>query len=205
MGKTLVSAALLYLFKRSGLQTLALKPVATGCDDDLISPDAILLKQYATLPLSLKAMNPCAFAPPVSPNLLSNTLCVNEIIKLCEIPLSCAYDVALIEGIGGWSVPLNSNETMADFAVALQFPVILVVGVRLGCLNHSLLTLAHMRMKQINLVGWVANIIQEEMLYIDENIAALKSYMPAPLLGVIPFTPDITLKWQQIICLTSLH
>lgn len=108
-------------------------------------------------------------------------------MQFCESILQSNVGYIVVEGAGGWLVPLNVTETLADFAKALNFPVILVVGIKLGCLNDALLTYQHMQNSNIEIAGWIANQINPEMLYFEENIAMLKKRLAAPLLEVTPY------------------
>ena len=194
IGKTYITQGLLTLFNIKGYSTIGIKPVASGCESiegKLYNQDALTLQKTASILLPYDKVNPICFLPPIAPHLgaqgLHQRLTVNAIVKQCQFALSTAADICLIEGIGGWAVPLNQHETTADLPKALASNVILVVGMRLGCLNHALLTYEAIIHKQCHLAGWVANCIENDMIYLSENIATLSKRIKAPLLGIIPF------------------
>ena len=184
IGKTYVTIKLLQEYNTIGLKTIGLKPVSTGCTNGY-NEDALLLQENSSLKLDYSLVNPFAFNQAVSPNIACNNLTVEKIwIKLQETLLTKA-DICIIEGIGGWFTPLNNQETMADLVAKFQdIEIILVVGLRLGCLNHSLLTY-----QAINrpIAGWIANVIDPKMEAIEENIATVKQYISEPYLGMVPY------------------
>ncbi|VVC76798.1 ATP-dependent dethiobiotin synthetase BioD 1 [Aquicella siphonis] len=191
-GKTYVSCGLLQAFNKMGWSTLGIKPVASGCARSggrLNNPDTRQLQQASSLQLPHEAVTPFAFEPPVSPNIAAmldgRALTVTQINRKLRNTLACPAAARIIEGCGGWHTPLNDRETMADFVMANRFPVLLVVGIRLGCLNHSLLTVRSMLQEQANVVGWIANCVTPEMLRHKENIAYLQRCLPVPCAGVI--------------------
>lgn len=192
-GKTWVSVALLRQLSRAGYKVAGMKPVASGCEmtvDGLRNDDAIQLVSQSSVKLDYNTVNPYAFQPPVAPHLAARQLGVNidkqVIHTACQI-LSQQVDMVIVEGVGGWLVPINATETMADVAHCLSLPVILVVGIRLGCLNHALLTVAAIKQSGLPLAGWVANRIDEQCLLIEENIACLQQSIQAPMLADIPW------------------
>ncbi|MBM4196824.1 MAG: dethiobiotin synthase [Gammaproteobacteria bacterium] len=196
VGKTLVTAALLAAAHHRGLRTLALKPVAAGCEirgGEWMNDDARLLRERATTALDYAAVNPVALRLAMAPHLAARAegreLAVAPLAAHCREVARHAHDLLLAEGAGGWLVPLNERETMADLAAALGWPVVLVVGMRLGCLNHALLTAGTIRAAGLRLAGWVANCIDPDMAARDGNIAALRERLPAPLLGIVPHLP----------------
>ncbi len=194
VGKTVVTCALLRAFAAAGKSTLGLKPIASGCtltNDGLRNDDALALMATATVKRPYAQVNPLAFAAPLAPHLAADRegkrIRVAQLAGLVRGALTQARaDVALIEGAGGWRVPLNDAETLADLARALQLPVIVVVGLRLGCINHALLTAEAILRDGVPLAGWVANCIDPQMDAREENIQALRTRLPAPLLGVMP-------------------
>ena len=192
VGKTLVAAGLLVAAKNHGLTTVALKPLAAGCEKTeagLRNADALLLQSVITQPLMYEQINPIALESAIAPHIAAQqekrVLSADRIAGFCRGSLNQA-DFTLVEGAGGWRVPLNPQETLADVAKILRLPVILVVGVRLGCINHALLTVEAIRNDGLQLAGWVANCIDANMPVLQENIYSLAARIPAPCLGVVP-------------------
>ncbi len=198
VGKTLVSAALLHTLARHHARVVGMKPVAAGLVQQgaaWVSEDALALRAASTLAVPPELDNPVALPDPLSPHIAAaragRRVGVAELLVAQRALLGLA-DVVLVEGAGGWRVPLNEAETLADLAIAMAAPVVLVVGLRLGCLNHALLTAEAVRADGLTLAGWVANSIDPEMACRDENIATLRERLSAPLLGVVPWlqNPD---------------
>jgi len=196
VGKTLVAAGLLAAAADRGLRTLGLKPVAAGCDDLGRNEDALLLQSVMTERLDYDRINPIALRAAIAPHLAAEregrSLRVDRIAGHVRGALLEPHDFVLVEGAGGWRVPLNSRETLADLARELDFPVILVVGMRLGCLNHALLTAETVLRDGLSLAGWVANRIDPDMDGLEENVDTLRSWLPAPLLGEVPHRPGLS-------------
>jgi len=196
VGKTLIAAGLLVAAKNKGLTTAALKPVAAGCektDEGLRNSDALLLQSVITQPLAYEQINPYALEAAIAPHIAAQqekrSLSVDRLSGFCRGVLSSA-DFTLLEGAGGWRVPLNTRETLADLAKNLQLPVIIVVGVRLGCINHALLTFEAIVRDGLPVAGWVANCVDPDMPVLQENIDSLRARLPIPCLGVVPFLAD---------------
>jgi dethiobiotin synthetase len=194
VGKTLVSVALLKLARERGLTTAAIKPVAAGCKktvDGLRNDDALALQSVITASLSYDEINPVALKPAIAPHIAASEIrykmSAEFLAGKCEQVFNKNYDFTLVEGAGGWRVPLNDNETLADLAALLKIPVVLVVGLKLGCINHALLTFDAIKNDGLIVSGWVANQIDKNMAYPGENIAALAQRLPCPFLGHIPF------------------
>lgn len=193
VGKTFISAGLLLAAKARGLSTAALKPVAAGCEttpEGLRNEDAVLLQSVITQPLVYEQINPIALEPAIAPHIAAQqarrVLSVDRLAGFCRGVLNQA-DFTLVEGAGGWRVPLNAAETLADLARVLQLPVILVVGIRLGCINHAMLTAEAITRDGLPLAGWIANVIDSEMPCQQENILSLQQRLAAPCLGVVPY------------------
>lgn len=196
VGKTLVAAGLLVAAKNQGLTTAALKPLAAGCEkteSGLRNSDALLLQSVITQPLMYEQINPIALEAAIAPHIAAQqekrVLSADRIAGFCRGSLNQA-DFTLVEGAGGWRVPLNPQETIADVAKILRLPVILVVGVRLGCISHALLTVEAIRNDGLPLAGWVANCIDADMPVLHENIQSLAARIPAPCLGVVPWLDE---------------
>lgn len=197
VGKTHIACGLLKIFQQYGLSTIGLKPIASGCEKTLRglrNQDALCLQQTATIKLPYENINPIALEPAIAPHIaaqqIKQILSAASLITACEPVLNYPADICVIEGAGGWYTPLNKHETMADFVVALNTPVVLVVGVRLGCLNHALLTQQAIINCSVKLHGWVANCLEKNMEGIEENIELLKTRLSAPLLGMVPYNKD---------------
>lgn len=191
VGKTAVSCGLLYKLKQQGLSVVGLKPVAAGCDfidGEYKNTDALQLMAVAQTSLKYEEVNPVALKNPIAPHIAaveeSVSISAKSLVEHC-INASKEFGVALIEGAGGWLVPLNANETFADVASGLKANIILVVGIRLGCINHTLLTIDSIRQRGLPLAGWVANCIDPEAERIEDNINALSERIDAPCLGIV--------------------
>jgi dethiobiotin synthetase len=192
VGKTLVSSAMLTSLAASGLRAVGMKPVAAGLDliDGTWRNDDVEQLQAAgnvEAPLALRC--PCLLHAPMAPHLAAR----KEGVRIAPHPLLSAYeqlarqaDAVIVEGVGGFRVPLAEDFDSADLAVALGLPVVLVVGLRLGCLNHALLTAEAIRARGLVLAGWVGSAIDPRMLAFDDNLQTLRARLDAPLLGVVP-------------------
>ncbi len=192
VGKTLIANALLKLAQDEGLTTLGLKPVAAGCHQRKgieVNEDAWELLQHSSVTATYADINPIALREPMAPHIAAareqRPINTGDLVSHCKARLGPA-DFSVIEGAGGWLVPLNAHETMADLAAGIGAPVILVVGMRLGCINHALLSAAAIRAAGLPLAGWVANHIDPDMAVPDENVAAIAERIAAPLLGRVP-------------------
>jgi dethiobiotin synthetase len=179
-----------------GLTTAAAKPLASGCEatvHGLRNADALALQGECSLPLEYAEVNPFAFAPAIAPHLAALEagieLSVDRVAAAVKRVLERGADFTLVEGAGGWRVPLAGKAFISDLPVALQLPVILVVGVRLGCINHALLSAEAIRADGLQLAGWVANIVDPQTLRLAENLQTLTDNLPAPCLGVVPHLP----------------
>ena len=188
VGKTLISCALLHAFVAQGWRVVGMKPVAAGCDEDGLNEDVKLLRASSTVLATLGQINPYSFAHPIAPHIAAQHSGVRiNLDRILESyrELSAQAEVVIVEGAGGFLVPLNDKEDSADLAVILGLPVILVVGMRLGCLNHALLSMRVIADYGLTCAGWVANILDEEMPALSENIETLQQRIQAPLLGIV--------------------
>lgn len=197
VGKTRVAASLLEAAKQLGLSTIAMKPVAAGCEqtpDGLRNSDALILQRQMSVELPYEQLNPVALEPPIAPHIaagqVGRRLVVSQLSGYCRGVMMQTADLMLIEGAGGWRVPLNRVETLAGLAKELELPVILVVGMKLGCINHALLTAEAIARDGLPLVGWVANRIDPDMHCYEDNAQTLRELLPAPCLGEIPFMAE---------------
>ena len=192
IGKTIVSTLLIQHFIAQGEKVIGMKPIASGAqlvDGRLQNEDARALLTAANVAASYELINPYCFAPAIAPHIAaakSQTTISFAHIFDCYAQLAARADRIIIEGVGGWRVPIDDQHDVADLATALNLPVILVVGVRLGCLNHAVLSAEAILAKGCNLIGWVANCVDAKMPAYEENIASLTLRIPRPLLAVIP-------------------
>lgn len=194
VGKTTIAAGLLHAAMQSGLSTLAAKPVASGCmvtPRGLRNSDALALIDESSVKLPYEAVNPFAFEPAIAPHVAAHeagvVLSVPVLRDAMQQVLAQHADFTLIEGAGGWRVPLSDHANLSDLAIALKLPVILVVGVRLGCINHALLSAEAIARDRLQLAGWVANIVDPRTSRLEENLSSLAERLPAPCLGRIPW------------------
>ncbi len=195
VGKTFVSCALLAGFRRAGLRTAAMKPAASGSDptpSGLRNEDALQLAAHSDCDFPYEMVNPYTFRPAIAPHIAAareGVVIDPHRIERLYRQISSEADICVVEGAGGWLVPLNDTATMADLALLLGLPVVLVVGMRLGCINHALLTAQNIVARGIPLAGWVANMVQPDMDCIEENIETLRRIVPGRLIGVVPYLP----------------
>jgi dethiobiotin synthetase len=199
IGKTTIAAGLLHVARLSGLSTAAAKPVASGCartTDGLRNDDALALLGECTLALSYDEVNPLAFEPAIAPHLAAREAGVLLDVAALQGPVQAILDkradFTLIEGAGGWRVPLAGDAALSDLAIALQLPVILVVGVRLGCINQALLTAEAILRDGLQLAGWVANLVDPQTSRLEDNLVTLAERLPAPCLGYVPRLAEVT-------------
>lgn len=192
IGKTLFAQALVWRWRQDGRRVGVMKPVASGCratGAGLRNSDAERLLAASNVDTSYHTVNPYAFLPAVAPHLAAAQAGVRiecGRIRACFNELAAASDYVVVEGVGGWQVPLGPDATVADVALSLGLPVVMVVGIRLGCLNHALLTAAAINDAGAQLAGWVANHIDPQTELAMENVDALRARLKAPLWGVIP-------------------
>jgi dethiobiotin synthetase len=195
VGKTLVSCALLRAFAAQGKSAVGMKPVAAGCEESpagLSCEDVERLMAAGSVVTPRELVNPYAFCPSIAPHIAAAQAGIEirlERIATAFARLRVLADVVIVEGVGGWRVPLNEREDTADMARSLGLPVILVVGMRLGCLNHALLSASAIESTGLKLAGWVANRIDPDMPAYEENRRSLENRLMAPLLGEVPHRP----------------
>ncbi len=194
VGKTLISCALLHGFAAQDRRVVGMKPVSAGCDADGQNDDVLQLRAASNIPASKEQINPYSFAPAIAPHLAAQHAGIEiqfSYITEAYRKLAAQAEVVIVEGVGGLCVPLNARQDSADLAVELGLPVILVVGMRLGCLNHALLTVEAIAVRGLKLAGWVANVVEADMNAVEENVAALQQRIAAPLLGVVPYLAEV--------------
>lgn len=201
VGKTMVACALLTGLKAQGLSTIGLKPIASGAQltsVGLRNDDALHLQKAASIWLPYHQVNPFCFKDSIAPHIAAERdnsfLSVSDIMKSCQLALSCQADYAVIEGVGGVCVPLNKKETFTDLVQIMGLPIILVVGMRLGCLNQAMLTWKYLQQRQIPVIGWIANQTDSEMECIEENTSFLKCSFDVPYLGFFPYMKEVNLS-----------
>lgn len=203
VGKTLICCALLHAFAAQGQRVVGMKPVSTGCDDDGHNEDVKKIRTASNILATYGQINPYSFIHPVAPHIAARNAGVR--IDLSRIltsynELTSQADVVIVEGIGGFKVPLNERQDSVELAQQLGLPVILVVGMRLGCLNHALLTASAIEACGLKLAGWIANVLDADMLALRDNIAALEQRLSALLLGVVDYQvqPDARVAAAQL-------
>ena len=192
-GKTVVSCGLLARARLDGLTTAAVKPIASGCEqtpEGLRNSDALALQQAMTIDLPYEQVNPMAMAPAIAPHIalqeVQKRVTADQLVGYCRGVMMKGADFTLIEGAGGWRVPLSPREMYSSVPKKLNIPVVLVVGMKLGCINHAVLTVEAIFKDGLKPVGWVANRAEADMSRFEENLTTLKGLLPVPCLGVVP-------------------
>jgi len=192
VGKSIVSASLLRALQAQGVRALGMKPVASGCTmsaEGLRNNDAELLRTHGSGAPDYALVNPYALPEPIAPHVAAAQAGVEirlDPIVAAFAALSTMSQCVVVEGVGGWAVPLSATLMQADLVRALKLPVILVVGLRLGCINHALLSARALDADGCNPIGWIANTIDPTMACVEENLATLRARLAAPCLGVLP-------------------
>lgn len=211
-GKTFVACALIQALVSTGKKVAAYKPVAAGClkvDELLINEDAELLSQFANCEQSINEVNPISLVEAIAPHIaaarIDKELSINEVAKGFEKVLSLNADINLTEGAGGWRLPLNLHLPkpifLSDFAINTEQDVILVVNMKLGCLNHALLTYQAIIADGLNCIAWIANSASTEVMSnLDENIASLEQLLPMPKIAQLTYYGDTTMSLRNKIC-----
>jgi len=196
VGKTYVASALIRYFAASGKKTAGMKPIASGCElsehgiwqGQLVNDDVVALYEASSVKAPLELINPYHFAPAIAPHIAAEkagvVIDLDLIVRSYQVLAEMA-DVVVVEGAGGFLVPVSAQQSMADLAVKLDLPVVLVVGMRLGCINHALLTVEAIKACGLKLAGWVANQIEPDMSMFAENLASLRERIDAPCLSVV--------------------
>jgi len=192
-GKTEITLGLMHALQQRGERVLGMKPVASGAEptrEGLRNEDALRIQARCSLPTPYERVNPFAYEPPIAPHLAAEAAgrpILLEAVVAGYRGLAERADRVVVEGVGGWLVPLDASRTVADLALRLGLPVILVVGLRLGCINHALLTAESIRNHGASLRGWVANRVEPQMAAYDGNLETLRTRLSAPCLGVVPW------------------
>lgn len=196
IGKTLASCALLHALRGHGLRAVGMKPVASGCariDGEWRNEDALALQVAGAPGIAYADINPFALEHPLAPELAARDAGIEVSLPPildAHARLSAHADALVVEGVGGWAAPLSASLMQADLVRALRVPVLLVVGLRLGCLNHALLSARAIAADGAHLAGWIGSHVDPTMERVDDNLAMLRARMPAPCWGVLPHVPE---------------
>ncbi len=212
-GKTFVTCSMLQSANKKGLKTAAIKPLAAGAElyakqsvKELQNEDALLLQKHCSLTLSYSEINPVCLRQAIAPHIAAEnekiSVHADDLARHCQQIIAKGADLTLIEGAGGWRVPLNQQEFVGDIVKGLDIPVILVVGMKLGCLNHALLTEIALAHENVRLHGWIANQLDPDMTAFHENLETLQTRLKAPLLASIPWSAqgdlvEMSLDWLE--------
>ena len=196
VGKTLVSGALILKLREQGIKAIGFKPVVAGTyrntKGETLNEDLETLRIASNLSSDESSLCPYVLDQPAAPHLVAKHQGLNlemAVITKAFRNIQKHADCIVVEGAGGLLIPLNENEDLGDFAKAIDLPVILVVGMKLGCINHALLTYEAIKARKLNIAGWVGNVLFEEMLLLQENLQTLQARIDAPFLGLIPTLP----------------
>jgi dethiobiotin synthetase len=192
VGKTVVACALVRALAATGARVAVMKPIASGSQptaDGLRNEDALALQQAANLPLPYARINPYCFEPAISPHIAAEEARIEiDIGRIVSVyrELAAGADWVVVEGAGGWLAPVGRHQTMADLCRALELPALLVVGVRLGCLNHAQLSRRAMLAGGARLAGWVGSVLEPDLPRLQENLATLARVLEEPALAIVP-------------------
>ena len=195
VGKTVASVALLHRLRSAGLRAIGMKPVASGCErtpDGWRNADALALQTASHAQPAYDDINPYALELPTAPQLAARAMAVHvDLLRLGDAYLRLAVqaDVVVIEGVGGWAAPLDDGLDQVDLVRMLDLPVVLVVGLRLGCLSHARLTARAIQSDGVSLIGWIGSRVDPMFSECDDYIELLRDALPAPCLGVLPYAP----------------
>ena len=209
IGKTYVASALIRYLVGQGYRVAAMKPVASGCEktsDGLRNDDALSLMAAANVTVPYEVVNPYAFEPAIAPHIAADRAGqLIDIDKISALAQTIEADYLVIEGVGGWCVPLGGGCLLAELARATAEEVIIVVGMRLGCINHALLTAAQVERDGMPVKGWIANHVDPDMQAQSENIKTLQALMPVSMLGVLPWSNSTQHEPELIVQNTCLY
>lgn len=197
VGKTVCCAALLQAAQQQGCSTLGYKPIAAGCaetESGLRNDDALTLQRNSSISVSYEQVNPIAYQDPIAPHIAaareSRPIVLSELDQGLTTLQQHQPDLLLVEGAGGWHLPINDKQLLSQWVVEKQLPVIMVVGMKLGCLNHAMLTYQALCHDGVQVVGWIANQLATPMPFYAHNLAWLKQKIAAPLIAQIPALAD---------------
>jgi dethiobiotin synthetase len=198
VGKTLCCKALLQAANKQNIKTAAYKPIAAGCrrtESGLRNDDALTLLENSSLKLLYQLVNPIAFEPAIAPHIAAqlenNPINVNLITQGLQHLQQTKAEILIVEGAGGWRLPLNNQQMFSDWVIEHKLPVILVVGIKLGCLNHALLTYETILKDGLTVVGWIANQLQPDIPYYQENKQLLMEQIAAPMIAELPYLASV--------------
>lgn len=199
VGKTWATLALMTYFKQQNLSVVGMKPVASGCENmagKWHNADALAIQKHSSQPVDYSLINPYAYELPISPHLAgkANPVDLEDIFTNFQMLQNLA-DVLIIEGAGGWYTPLNDRETIADLAKKLNVPIILVVSIKLGCINHAQLTVKAIQKSGLNCRGWLAICNDANYDCVDLTIESLVARLPIPLMGILPYLTHIDFEY----------
>lgn len=203
-GKTYAAQAIVRALVDAGKKVAVYKPISAGCeliDNTLVNEDALLLLKQSNCQQTISQVNPIAFEQPIAPHIaaskLQQTISINDIERNYEDVINLAADVVICEGAGGWRLPLGQGKFLSEFAQTSEQNVILVVNMKLGCLNHAMLTYQAIISDGLTCLGWIAN-CPDDMPYLAENISELTALLPIPKLAELPFDDDIRQAAKRI-------
>lgn len=200
IGKTWTSLILMQYFQQKGKTVIGMKPIAAGCEmlgGQLKNEDALQLQEQSSIEIAYDLINPYAFSQPVSPHIAAKKAGQKvDIMQIQQVylQLEALADVVVVEGVGGWMVPLNDKQDVSHLAELLNLPIIVVVGMRLGCINQARLTFEAIRQLGLRCEGWVASCVEENMQELDANIKTLEAVVGMPLLAIFPYEEKINLN-----------
>ncbi len=206
VGKTYVTTLIMQALQDNNQTCLGYKPISAGCESTeqgLRNEDALLLQQHASVEIPYDQVNPVAFEPPIAPHIAAKAVgrCLDLPTLIDGTKILNQYPVQhlITEGAGGWRLPLGNGQYLSELAVECRMSVILVVELKLGCLNHAVLTAESISNDGLHLAGWVANAKNTDMLVQQENIQALTELIPAPLMGIVDHNDgDIEAPWKAL-------
>lgn len=198
VGKTVCTRALLQAAMQQNKSTIGYKPISAGCELTelgLRNQDALILQANSSVNLPYNDVNPIAFQQPIAPHIAAieneTFIDINIVNNGLQHLQNMNVDLVFVEGAGGWHLPIDNQFLLSDWVIEKQLPVILIVGLKLGCLNHALLTAKAIEQSGLVIAGWIANHLQPDMPYVVDNIETLKTMINAPMLAEIPFIEDI--------------
>lgn len=197
IGKTLASCSLLHALRAHGMRSAGMKPVASGCariEGQWRNEDALALQAASAPGLAYADINPFALEHPLAPELAARDAGTEVTllpILAAHARLASQVDALVVEGVGGWAAPLSASLLQVDLVRMLRLPVVLVVGLRLGCLNHALLSARAIVADGVHLAGWIGSQVDPAMARVEDNIAMLRERLPAPCWGVLPHAPGV--------------